>query len=105
LLSSQQKSPSAIQDCENGKRLTKGKKGQKQLHDPDGKEIVDFIHASEYLGKIANAIHGEDTKQAGKCYGCMKTMLRRCGGKPVLSALIELSQTHVLKELTEAITY
>lgn len=29
---------------------------QKELHDPDGKEIVDYIHASEYLQKVANAI-------------------------------------------------
>jgi hypothetical protein len=78
---------------------------QKQLHDPDGKEIIDFIHASEYLEKIANAIHGEDTEQAGKCYGCMKTMLRRCGGEPVLPALRKLSQSHAVKELAEAITY
>ena len=78
---------------------------QKQLHDPEGKEIVDFIHASEYLKKIANAIHGEDTEQAGKCFGCMKLMLRKCGGELVLSALEEISHTHSLKELTEAITY
>jgi hypothetical protein len=78
---------------------------QKQFHDPEGKEIVDFIHASEYLEKIANAIHGDDTEQAGKCYGCMKAALRRCGGESVLSALEELSHTHALKELTGAITY
>jgi hypothetical protein len=78
---------------------------QKQLHDPEGKEIIDFIHASEYLEKIANAIHGEDTEQSGKCFGCMKFMLRKCGGELVLSALEEISHTHSLKELTEAITY
>jgi hypothetical protein len=78
---------------------------QKELHDPDSKEIVDYIHASEYLEKIANAIHGEDTDRASKCFGCMKNMLRKCGGEPVLSALREFSQTHALKELAEAITY
>ena len=35
----------------------------------------------------------------------MKTMVRRCGGEPVLSALRKLSQIHALKELNEAITY
>ena len=45
---------------------------QKQLHDPDGKEIVDYIHACEYLEKVSNALHGEDTDRSKKCYGCMK---------------------------------
>ena len=28
---------------------------QKKLHDPPGKEIVDYIHACEYLQKVANS--------------------------------------------------
>ncbi|MBD3183802.1 ISKra4 family transposase [Candidatus Poribacteria bacterium] len=80
---------------------------QKQLHDPDGIEIVDYIHACEYLEKVANAIHVEDTDKFRKCYGCMKILLRKGGGQPVLSGLAELSQSHGMsaKELTDAITY
>ena len=78
---------------------------QKQLHDPDGKEIVDYIHACEYLENVANAIHGEDTDMSKKCYGCMKFLLRNCGGELVLDALRELSQSHSVKELTDAVTY
>lgn len=78
---------------------------QKQLHDPDGKEIVDYIHASEYLQKVANAIHGVDTDKSQRCWGCMKFLLRKCGGEPVLDALKEFSGTHSLKELDAAITY
>jgi hypothetical protein len=76
---------------------------QKQLHDPDGKEIVDYIHASEYLQGVANAIYGEDTSKAKTCWRCMRFGLRNCGGKPVLDALREL--VHTSKELSEAITY
>ena len=34
---------------------------QKQLHDPEGRETVDLIHAGEYLSEVANAIYGHDT--------------------------------------------
>jgi hypothetical protein len=78
---------------------------QKQLHDPDGKEIVDYIHASEYLQGVANAIHGEDTSKAKTCWRCMRFGLRNCGGKPVLDALRELTKVHSSKELSDAITY
>jgi hypothetical protein len=78
---------------------------QKGLHDPDGKEIVDYIHASEYLQKVANDIHGVGTEKSTKCWSCMKTGLRKCGGKPALEALRNLSETHTSEELDRAITY
>jgi hypothetical protein len=78
---------------------------QKGLHDPDGKEIVDYIHASEYLQKIANAMYGVGTDKSTKCWSCMKTGLRKCGGKPVLEAMRKLSETHPSEELDKAITY
>jgi hypothetical protein len=78
---------------------------QKQLHDPDGKEIVDYIHAAEYLQNVANSLHGVDTDKSQKCWGCMKFVLRQCGGEVVLDALKELSQVHSSKELSEAVTY
>ena len=89
----------SIWGCDGAKWIWR----QKQLHDPDGKEIVDYIHASEYLQKVANIIYGEDTEKAKACFGCMKFGLRKCGGKPVLGALRELR--HSSKELSEAITY
>ena len=78
---------------------------QKKLHDPEAKEIVDYIHASEYLKEVANAIHGADTDRSDKCWSCMKAILRKCGGKLVLDALSKLSETHTSKELDSAITY
>jgi hypothetical protein len=78
---------------------------QKGLHDPEGKEIVDFIHASEYLEKVANAVYGSGTDKSSKCWSCMKTRLRKCGGKPVLDALRKLSETHTSEELDSALTY
>jgi len=78
---------------------------QKQLHDPGGIEIVDYIHACEYLEKVANAIHGEGTDKSRKCYGCMKILLRKGGGKTVLDGLVELGKAYCIKELTDAITY
>jgi hypothetical protein len=87
--------------CDGAKWIWK----QKQLHDPDGKEIVDYIHACEYLQKVANVIHGVDTDKSQQCWRCMKFLLRNSGDEPVLSALRELSQDHSSKELSEAITY
>ncbi len=78
---------------------------QKRLHDHEGKEIVDLIHASEYLQKVANAIHGVGTDKSSECWSCMKTILRKCGGKPVLEALRKLSETHTSGELDSALTY
>ena len=78
---------------------------QKKLHDPEGKEIVDYIHATEYLQEVAHAIHGLGTDQSSKCWSCMKAVLRKCGGKPVLDALRKLSETHASQELDSALTY
>jgi hypothetical protein len=91
----------SVWGCDGAKWIWK----QKQLHDPDGKEIVDYIHASEYLQKVANAIHGVDTDKSQKCWGCMKFLLRRCGGESVLDGLKGFSEIHTSKELDEAITY
>ena len=71
---------------------------QKKLHDPPGKEIVDYIHACEYLQKVANAIHGVDTAKSSACWSCMKTILRKCVGKPVLDALRKLSEAYAAQD-------
>jgi len=78
---------------------------QKQLHDPDGKEIVDYIHACEYLHDVANAIRGPDTDQSGKCSKCMRIGLRKSGGEQVLDALSEFSEVHSSEEQNRAIVY
>jgi len=78
---------------------------QKSIHDPEGKEIVDFIHASEYLQRVAYALDGEQTEEGKKRYKRMKTLLRKSGGETVLSALRKLAQVDTLKELDEAMTY
>jgi hypothetical protein len=91
----------SIWDCDGAKWIWK----QKRLHDPDGKEIVDYIHACEYLQKVANAIHGVDTDKSQQCWRCMKFLLRKVGGEPVLAALKGYSESHTSKELDEAITY
>jgi len=34
---------------------------QKRYHDPDGKEILDFIHAVEHLSEVSSEIYGGST--------------------------------------------
>ena len=91
----------SVWDCDGAKWIWR----QKQLHDPDGIEIVDYIHASEYLQKVANSLHGLDTGKSQKCWRCMRFGLRYSGGEAVLGALREMSGIHTTKELSEAITY
>lgn len=78
---------------------------QKQLHDPEGRETVDLIHASEYLSGVANAIYGQDTDNSSYCFRCMRINLRKSGGKEVLTALCQLQKKHPAADLSEAITY
>jgi hypothetical protein len=78
---------------------------QKQLHDPQGRETVDLIHAGEYLSDVASAIHGQDTDSSRDCSRCMCTNLRMSGGAEVLTALEQLQETHTKAELSDAVTY
>jgi hypothetical protein len=75
----------------------------KAYHDPEGGEIVDFIHAREYLTKVANAICSPE--ESSKCAICMAVNLRYGGGTQVLKALGKLSKVYTCEDLTKAITY
>jgi hypothetical protein len=75
----------------------------KAYHDPGGGEIVDFIHAGEYLTKVANAIPSPE--ESSKCAKCMELNLRFGGGTQVLKALGKLAKTYDCEDLTKAITY
>lgn len=91
----------SVWDCDGAKWIWR----QKQLHDPDGKEIVDLIHAGEYLQKIASAAYGQDTEQSQRCSKCMCLNLRLSGGEEILTALHQLRKLHPSEELKEATTY
>lgn len=78
---------------------------QKQLHDPEGRETVDLIHAGEYLSEVANAIYGQETEGSRACFRCMRTNLRKSGGREVLRALRQLQKQHPSADLSDAITY
>lgn len=78
---------------------------QKELHDPESRETVDLIHASEYLSEVANAIYGHETDNSRECFRCMRINLRKSGGKEVLTALCQLQKQHPAAYLSEAITY
>ena len=87
--------------CDGAKWIWK----QKRLHDPDGRETVDLIHADEYLSGVANAIYGHDTANSRDCSKCMRSNLRKSGGAKALIALEQLQATHTTVDFSEAITY
>lgn len=80
----------------------------KQYHDPEAKEIVDFIHATEHLKELGNELYGEDTDKSRDWLESMKTQLREEGGMKVLESLQELSEKSPKKpkkKLKETIVY
>jgi len=78
---------------------------QKEYHDPEGREILDFIHASERLVEVVNELYGEGTEKTKKCIGCMKTLLRKTGGASVLEGLRSLRVNRGKEKLSETIEY
>ncbi len=80
----------------------------KENHTPEGKEILDFIHAVEHLKDFGNFTYGEDTEESKNWLGIMKMKLREEGGLKVLSELETLSDKcpkKSLEKLKETIVY
>ena len=78
---------------------------QKRYHDPDGKEILDFIHAVEHLSDVATEIYGESTDRSKNWLKRMKKNLRKEGGNKVLNSLNRLSKSHRGEKLKSTIEY
>lgn len=77
----------------------------KEEHDPEGKEILDFIHAVERLKEVGYEIHGEGTEESNSWIEEMKSKLMEEGGYRVLEELQELSGEHRGEKLQEVIEY
>lgn len=80
----------------------------KEYHTPEGKEILDFIHAVEHLKDFVNFAYGEDTDKSKDWLKDMKTKLRESGGLQILSELETLSDKcskKSLEKLKETIVY
>lgn len=78
---------------------------QKRYHDPDGKEVLDFIHAVEHLSESAVEIYGEGTDRTKSWLKGMKKKLRKEGGIKVLNSLERLSKRHTGEKLKSTIDY
>jgi len=80
----------------------------KGYHTPEGKEILDFIHAVEHLKDFSNFAYGEETDKSRDWLKDMKTKLRELGGLQVLSELEALSDKcpkKSLEKLKETMLY
>jgi hypothetical protein len=56
-------------------------------HRPDAVRVLDFSHAVEHLGQVAQAIHGSGTEAAMTWLEEQRTTLKQRGGAAVLEAL------------------
>lgn len=80
----------------------------KDYHTPEGKEILDFIHALEHLKDFANTAYGEETEKSKDWLKIIKIKLREEGGEKVLEELETLSEKcckKALGKLKETIVY
>jgi hypothetical protein len=80
----------------------------KRYHTPDGKEILDFIHAVEHLKDFVNMAYGEETDKSNDWLRIIKIKLREEGGQKVLEELEMLSEKcskKALEKLKETIVY
>lgn len=78
---------------------------QKRYHDPDGKEILDFIHAVDHLSEVAIEIYGEGTDKTKSWLKGMKKKFRKEGGVKVIKSLERLSKGNTGEKLRLTIEY
>lgn len=80
----------------------------KDYHTPEGKEILDFIHAVEHLKDFGDFTYGEETDKSKNWLKGIKTKLRENGVIKVLEELELLSDNcskKSLEKLKETIVY
>jgi len=80
----------------------------KEYHTPEGKEILDFIHAVEHLKDFVDFRYGGDTDKSKDWLEDMKVKLREFGGLKVLTeleGLLEKCPKKSLEKLKETILY
>jgi hypothetical protein len=75
-------------------------------HRPDAVRILDFPHAGQRLGQVAQALWGEEAPQTGQWTGERLHQLKHQGPAGVLAQLHELQEQHTdLEVLAENLAY